>query len=61
MMSSQETSAFLVGITTGFFLTGFCMTLFVVNPLEREAIKRGYAEWKNTDPTKQTETVFTWK
>ena len=60
-MTSPETVPFFIGTAVGFFITGLCMTLFVVQPLEKEAIKRGYAEWKNTDPTKQTETVFTWK
>lgn len=60
-MNSEDLPAFFMGILIGFFFTGMAMILFTVQPLQQEAIKRGYAEWKNTDPTKQTETVFTWK
>jgi hypothetical protein len=36
------------------------MLIFTVDPLKKEAIKRGYAEMKLKTPS-DTESVFTWK
>lgn len=57
---NSEAHGFLVGLLTGFFFTGFLMLIFAVDPLKKEAIKRGYAEMKLATPY-DTESVFTWK
>jgi hypothetical protein len=57
---SESTHAFLVGLFVGFIVTGFLMLIFTVDPLKKEAIKRGYAEMKLKTPY-DTESVFTWK
>ena len=57
---SESAHGFLVGLLTGFFITGFLMLIFTVDPLKKEAIKRGYAEMKLKTPY-DTESVFTWK
>jgi hypothetical protein len=61
-MKSAE-AAFLVGLFTGFLVTGLLMLITTVdplNPLKKEAIKRGYAEMKLATPY-DTVSVFTWK
>ena len=57
---NESASGFLVGLFTGFFVTGLLMLLFAVDPIKKEAIKRGYAEMKLKTPY-DTESVFTWK
>ena len=57
---NDSAHGFLVGLFTGFFVTGLLMLLFAVDPLKKEAIKRGYAEMKLKTPY-DTESVFTWK
>ena len=57
---NESAHGFLVGFFTGFFVTGFLMLIFTVDPLKKEAIKRGYAEMKLKTPY-DTESVFTWK
>jgi hypothetical protein len=57
---NESTSVFLVGLFTGFFVTLLLMLIFTVDPLKKEAIKRGYAEMKLATPY-DTEAVFTWK
>ena len=57
---SESGHGILVGLLTGFFITGFLMLIFTVDPLKKEAIKRGYAEMKLKTPY-DTESVFTWK
>ena len=57
---NESAHGFLVGLFTGFFITGFLMLVFTVDPLKKEAIKLGYAEMKLKTPY-DTESVFTWK
>jgi hypothetical protein len=57
---NESTSAFLVGLFTGFIVTGLLMLIFTVDPLKKEAIKRGFAEMK-LKTQYDTEAVFTWK
>ena len=57
---NDSAHGFLVGLFTGFFVTGLLMLLFAVDPLKKEALKRGYAEMKLKTPY-DTESVFTWK
>jgi hypothetical protein len=57
---SESTSAFLCGLLVGFLVTGLLMLLFAVDPIKKEAIKRGYAEMQLKTPY-DTESVFTWK
>jgi hypothetical protein len=57
---NESAEAFLVGLFTGFLVTGLLMLIFTVDPLRKEAIKRGYAEMKLKTPY-DTESVFTWK
>jgi hypothetical protein len=47
---NESAHGFLVGLLTGFFITGFLMLVFTVDPLRNEA-KTPY----------DTESVFTWK
>jgi hypothetical protein len=51
---------FIGGFFVGCALTALLMLIFTVGPLEKEAIKRGYAEMKLKTPY-DTEAVFTWK
>ena len=57
---SEYIFGFLVGLFVGFFVNGFLMLAFTVDPLKKEAIKRGCAEMKLATPY-DTESVFTWK
>jgi hypothetical protein len=57
---SESAEAFLVGLFTGFIVTGLLMLFFTVDPLRKEAIKRGFAEMKLKTPYDR-ESVFTWK
>jgi len=57
---NESTSPFLVGLFIGFIVTGLLILIFTVDPLKKEAIKRGYAEMKLKTPY-DTEAVFTWK
>lgn len=57
---SESAHGFLVGLFTGFFFTWLLILMFCVDPLKKEAIKRGYAEMKLKTPY-DTESVFTWK
>jgi len=57
---NESTSPFLVGLFIGFIVTGLLILIFTVDPLKKEAIKRGYAEMKLETPY-DTEAVFTWK
>ena len=57
---NESAHGFLVGLFTGFFVTGLLMLLFVVDPIKKEAIERGFAEMKLKTPY-DTESVFTWK
>lgn len=56
---SETTVAFLVGLFTGIIVAGF-ISMFSVGTLQKEAIKRGYAEMKLATPY-DTKSVFTWK
>lgn len=56
----SDTPSFLVGLFIGFLVTGFVMLIFCVDPLKKEAIKRGFAEMKLATPYDR-ESVFTWK
>ena len=58
MNGSKE--SFLIGLLSGIFVTIILMLIFTVDPLKKEAIKRGYAEMKLKTPY-DTEAVFTWK
>ena len=57
---NESALGFLVGLFVGFFITGFLILIFTVDPLKKEAIKRGFAEMKLKTPY-DTEAVFTWK
>lgn len=57
---NESPLAFLCGLFVGFFVTGLLMLLFAVDPIKKEAIKRGFAEMKLATPY-DTESVFTWK
>jgi hypothetical protein len=57
---SESTYGFLVGLFIGFLVTVLLMLAFTVDPLKKEAIKRGYAEMKLKTPY-DVEAVFTWK
>jgi hypothetical protein len=57
---SDTGSAFLVGLFTGILVTGLLGLITTVDPLKKEAIKRGYAEMKLATPY-DTKSVFTWK
>ena len=56
----NELSKFIGGIFIGFSITSLLMIVFIVDPIKKEAIKRGYAEMKLKTPY-DTESVFTWK
>jgi hypothetical protein len=56
----NDISKFIGGIFIGFSITALLMLIFTVDPLKKEAIKRGYAEMKLKTPY-DTESVFTWK
>jgi hypothetical protein len=55
-----STESFLIGLLSGILVTTISMLIFTVEPLKKEAIKRGYAEMKLKTPY-DTESVFTWK
>jgi hypothetical protein len=57
---NKLTVAFIGGVYAGFLLTALLMIFFVVDPIRKEAIKRGFAEMKLKTPY-DTESVFTWK
>jgi hypothetical protein len=57
---NETTQAFLVGLFVGFFFTWLFMLLFVVDPIKKEAIERGFAEMKLKTPY-DIKSVFTWK
>ena len=57
---NDSAHGFLVGLFTGFIVTGLLMLIFCVDPLKKEAIKKGFAEMKLATPY-DTEAVFTWK
>jgi hypothetical protein len=57
---NESAHAFLVGLFVGFFVTVLLMLIFCVDPLRKEAIKRGYAEMKLATPYDR-ESFFTWK
>ena len=57
---NESAHGFLVGLFTGIFITGLLMLIFTVDPLKKEAIKRGYAEMKLKTPY-DIKSVFTWK
>ena len=52
--------AFIGGVYAGAIVTALLMLIFTVDPIKKEAIKRGYAEMKLKTPY-DTESVFTWK
>jgi len=56
----NDISEFIGGIFIGFSITALLMIFFVVDPIKKEAIKRGFAEMKLKTPY-DTESVFTWK
>jgi len=58
MSGSKE--SFLVGLISGILVTTISMLIFTVDPLKKEAIKRGFAEMKLKTPY-STEAVFTWR
>lgn len=57
---NESALGFLIGLFTGFIVTGLLILMFCVDPLKKEAIKRGYAEMKLATPY-NTKAVFTWK
>ena len=57
---NKSTVAFIGGVYAGFLLTASLMFIFVVDPIKKEAIERGFAEMKLKTPY-DTESVFTWK
>ena len=57
---NESAHGFLVGLVAGFFITGFLILTLTVDPLKKEAIKRGYAEMKLKTPY-DTKSVFVWK
>jgi hypothetical protein len=56
----NDITKFIGGIFIGFSITAHLMIFFVVDPIKKEAIKRGFAEMKLKTPY-DTESVFTWK
>ena len=56
----NEISKFIGGFFVGFSITSLLMIVFVVDPIKKEAIERGFAEMKLKTPY-DTESVFTWK
>jgi hypothetical protein len=56
----NDISEFIGGIFIGFSITALLMIFFVVDPIKKEAIERGFAEMKLKTPY-DTESVFTWK
>jgi hypothetical protein len=57
---NKSTVAFIGGVYAGFLITAFLMLIFLVDPIKKEAIKRGFAEMKLNTPY-DTEATFTWK
>jgi hypothetical protein len=57
---NKSVVAFIGGVYAGFLLTALLMFAFFVDPIEKEAIKRGFAEMKLNTPY-DTKSVFTWK
>jgi hypothetical protein len=56
----KELSKFIGGFFVGFSITALLMIVFVVDPIKKEAIEKGFAEMKLKTPY-DTESVFTWK
>jgi len=56
----NDITKFIGGIFVGFSITAHLMIFFVVDPIKKEAIERGFAEMKLKTPY-DTESVFTWK
>ena len=56
----NDLSKFIGGIFIGFSITAHLMIFFVVDPIKKEAIERGFAEMKLNTPY-DTKSVFTWK
>ena len=56
----NDLSKFIDGFFVGFSITALLMIVFVVDPIKKEAIERGFAEMKLKTPY-DTESVFTWK
>jgi hypothetical protein len=56
----NDISEFIGGIFIGFSITSLLMIFFIVDPIKKEAIERGFAEMKLKTPY-DTESVFTWK
>jgi hypothetical protein len=56
----NDITEFIGGIFIGFSITALLMIFFVVDPIKKEAIERGFAEMKLKTPY-DTESVFTWK
>ena len=57
---NKSAVAFLGGVYAGFLLTAWLMLIFFVDPIKKEAIKRGFAEMKLNTPY-DAKSVFTWK
>ena len=57
---NKSTVEFVGGVWVGFLFAALLMFIFVVDPIKKEAIKRGFAEMKLKTPY-DTESVFTWK
>jgi hypothetical protein len=53
--------AMVITLLVAFFSACQLMQSYQVDPLKKEAIKRGYAEYRSTNTTEQTTTKFTWK
>lgn len=60
MSDTVELSSFLFGLFVGLIIGSIFTLLFLVTPLQHEAINRGYAEMKLLDRFSST-AVFTWK
>jgi hypothetical protein len=57
---NKSAVAFIGGIFIGFYITTLLVIFFVVDPIKKEAIERGFAEMKLNTPY-DTKSVFTWK
>ena len=61
-MKTEDTLvACVISFITAFFLACQLMQSINVAPLEREALKRGYAYYATTNTNEPSITVFTWK
>jgi hypothetical protein len=57
---NSDTMSAIFGFFIGAAISALFTIVFLVDPIKKEAIKRGYAEMKLKTPY-DTESVFTWK